>query len=64
MNLKSHYKMIIAIIIVIVLVSSMVIYFYPNNTEYYNNGRSVGIDSIGAQQREAFPEGEILVAET
>ena len=41
MNLKSHYKMIIAIIIVIVLVSSLVIYFYPNNTEYYNNGKSV-----------------------
>ena len=43
MNLKSHYKMIIAIIIVIVLVSSLVIYFYPNNTEYYNNGKSVNV---------------------
>ncbi|WMT51067.1 MAG: hypothetical protein RE471_08825 [Ferroplasma sp.] len=42
MNLKSHYKMIIAIIIVVILVSSMAIYFYPhNNTHYYNNGDSI-----------------------
>ncbi|WMT51151.1 MAG: hypothetical protein RE471_09255 [Ferroplasma sp.] len=51
MNLKSHYKMIIAIIIVVILVSSLSIYFYPHNdTEYYNNGKSVDVRYFSGEE--------------
>ncbi|WMT51066.1 MAG: hypothetical protein RE471_08820 [Ferroplasma sp.] len=52
-NIKSHYKMIIAIIIVVILVSSLSIYFYPHNdTEYYNNGKSVDVRYFNCESYE------------